>query len=96
MSTPDEKATPTERAFAPLHAGPRSLGRREYDQVKWWVTAIKTLGFPIVVAWYALTQLAPALDRLAAAQDRHTQATIALLCRLDPPSCARMIDKEPP
>lgn len=34
-----------------LFSGPRNLGRRKYDQARWWIGAVKDVGFPIFAFW---------------------------------------------
>lgn len=95
---PEPGRTLIDEAFnpaGPVYDGPKSKGRRAYDQTFWWLRAIKDLGFPIVAAWWIANQMLPAIAALEKAVERNTRLTQALVCKLEPTSCVQALGDKP-
>lgn len=95
---PKEGRTLIDEAFdphGPVVDGPKSLGRRKYDQTWWWVRVVKDVGFPIVAAWWIANRMLPAVEALQAAVERNTRLTQALVCKLEPNSCVQALGDKP-
>ncbi len=98
MSDEAKRRSPVDAAFdpaGPLYDGPKSMGRRKYDQTFWLIRVVKDVGFPIVAAWWIATRMLPAIDALQSAVERNTRLTQALVCKLEPSSCVKALGDNP-
>lgn len=68
-------------------ASPRNLGRRKYDQARWWIGAVKDVGFPIFAFWLVWQFMVGSINKLTEAVTQNTMAVTRLVCVVAPDKC---------